>query len=57
MFLQQSLPSDLPAATFQSRQAVAHLGPAMEEGHETLGAWLASTVQMFPDAWMLSWAR
>lgn len=57
MFLQQSLPSYLPAATFQSRQAVAHLGPAMEEGHETLGAWLASTVQMFPDAWMLSWAR
>ena len=54
MFLLPSLPSDLPTATIQGSWAVSHLGPLMEEGHETLGAWLVSPVQMFPDTWILS---
>ena len=33
------------------------LGPVMEEGQETCGTWLASTVKAFLDTWILSWAR
>ena len=57
MFLLPRLPSDLPTATIQSSWAVSHLGPIMDKGHETLGTWLASTVQTFPDTWILSWPR
>lgn len=28
----------------------------MEDGLETVGTWLASTAQTFPDTWVLSWA-